>query len=435
VPIHWQLPCPRHHEAGAREALDGLQTGHDQNELSCPTPGRRSRGRDSRLRWAPGGEYYKTMDFPYVVVPALIVLIGILIAWLSMRRVLSLRGKSYPRWRTITERIVLSLVALTAVAVAGSSGWNAIALYRLRNPPPGETYLVNGHQMRIHCTGSGSPTIVLDAGLGNDGLIWGGVQPVLAKTTRVCSYDRAGFGWSDALPPTRDADHIAAELHELLATAKINGPIVLMGHSIAGIYIRDYATRYPANLSGLIFVDGSTPLQNRNPAFKAQDTKGPPRWFEMLLNRAAFAVGIPRLIGGCSRSFPGFDARAARLLGEDRCHEPFAAIAGEMESFDRSGEETVHSGPYDALPILIFSQDPAKALSDGEPADVSRAWNQMQENLKKLSTRSRRIIAKGSGHYIQLNRAELIEREVPLFIEQIRGTAPEPTDYGSTKME
>jgi hypothetical protein len=59
----------------------------------------------------------------------------------------------------------------------------------------------------------------------------------------------------------------------------------------------------------------------------------------------------------------------------------------------------------------------------------------MQENLKKLSTRSRRIIAKGSGHYIQLNRAELIEREVPLFIEQIRGTAPEPTDYGSTKME
>ncbi len=95
----------------------------------------------------------------------------------------------------------------------------------------------------------------------------------------------------------------------------------------------------------------------------------------------------------------------------------------------------MHGGPYGALPILIFSQDPAKALSDGEPADVAKAWNQMQEDLKKLLTRSRRIIAKGSGHYIQLNRAELIEREVPLFIEQIRGTAPEPTDYGSTKTE
>jgi pimeloyl-ACP methyl ester carboxylesterase len=375
------------------------------------------------------------MDFPYVVVPALIVLLGILIAWLSTRRILSLRRKSYPRWRKITEGIVLSLVALAAVAGATSSGLNAIALYHFRNPPPGETYLVDGHKMRIDCMGSGSPTIVLDAGLGNDGLIWGGVQQVLAKTTRVCSYDRAGFGWSDALPPPRDADHIAAELHELLTAAKINGPIVLMGHSIAGIYIRDYAMRYPADVSGLIFVDGSTPLQNRNPAFKDHDSKGPPRWFVMLLNRAAFAVGIPRLLGGCSRGFPGFDARAARLQGEDRCHESFGAIAGEMESFDRSGEETVHSGPYGASPILIFSQDPAKALADGEPADVAKAWNQMQEDLKQLSTRSRRMIAKGSGHYIQLNRAELIEREVPLFIEQIRGTAPEPTDYGSTKTE
>ncbi len=261
------------------------------------------------------------MDFPYVVVPALIVLLGILIAWLSTRRILSLRRKSYPRWRKITERIVLSLAALAAVAVAGSSGWNAIELYQFRHPPPGETYLVDGHQMRIDCTGSGSPTIVLDAGLGNDGLIWGGVQPVLAKTTRVCSYDRAGFGWSDALPPPRDADHIAAELHELLAAAKINGPIVLMGHSIAGIYIRDYATRYPADVSGLIFVDGSTPLQNRNPAFKAQDAKGPPRWFVMLLNQdgirrghSAPALGDVRAVSlGSMRAPPDYRARTGAM--------------------------------------------------------------------------------------------------------------------------
>jgi pimeloyl-ACP methyl ester carboxylesterase len=286
--------------------------------------------------------------------------------------------------------------------------------------------------MRIDCTGSGSPAIVLDAGLGNDGLIWGGVQPVLAKTTRVCSYDRAGFGWSDSLPPPRDADHIAAELHSLLAAANINGPIVLMGHSIAGMYIRDYATRYPKNVSGLIFVDGSTPLQNRDPAFKAHAATGLRPWFGMLLNQAAFAAGIPRLIGSCSRSFPGFDPHAAKLQAEDQCHHPFGAIAGELENFDRSGEETAHTGPYNALPILIFSQDPAKAVSEGEPIDMAKAWNQMQEDLKKLSTRSRRIVAKGSGHYIQLERAELIEREVLLFIEQIRGAAREPADYGST---
>ena len=159
------------------------------------------------------------MDFHYVVVPALIGLIGSLIAWHSTRRILSLRRKSYPKWRKITECIVLSLVALVAVALTASSGFNAIALYYFRHPPPGEMYLVNGHKMRIDCTGSGSPTIVLEAGGGNDGLIWGGVQPVLAKTTRVCSYDRAGFGWSDALSPPGLAPVRSAGTKE--ATGKI----------------------------------------------------------------------------------------------------------------------------------------------------------------------------------------------------------------------
>ncbi len=373
------------------------------------------------------------MDFNYVMIPALIVLIGVLIAWLSTWRILSLRRKTYPEWRKATERIVLSVVALTALAVAGSSGFNAVVLHHFRASTPGETYLVDGHRMHIDCMGSGSPTIVLDAGLGNDGLIWGSVQPVLAKTTRVCSYDRAGFGLSDALARPRDADHIAAELHGLLTAAKIDGPIVLMGHSIAGMYIRDYATRYPAGIAGLIFVDGSTPLQNRNPAFKAEFAKGSSRWFEMLLNKAIFSAGIPRLFGACSQKFPGFDALAARLQAEDVCHQQFGAMADEMESFDRSGEETAHTGPYGALPVLIFSQDPGKDGAQAQPIDV--AWDRMQENLKKLSTRSRRIIAKGSGHYIQLNRPELIEREVPLFMEQIRGTAPAPTNYGSTTAE
>jgi pimeloyl-ACP methyl ester carboxylesterase len=375
------------------------------------------------------------MDFLYVVIPALLVLAGILIAWLSIRRLLSLERKSYPRWQKITERVVLSLVAVAALAVAGTSGWNAIALYHFRHPPPGKTYLVDGHTMRIDCMGSGSPVIVLDAGLGDDGLTWGGVQPPLAKTTRVCSYDRAGLGWSDALPAPRDAEHIATELHGLLAAAGINVPVVLMGYSIAGIYIREYATRYPTEVAGLIFVDGSTPLQNRNPAFKAHDSGASTRWPRMLVYQSALTLGIPRLMGRCSQSFPGFDPRASQFEGEDQCHRQLGASAAEMASVDRSGEETVHTGPYGALPILIFSQDPVKAASDGEPADIAEAWNQMQEDLKRLSTRSRRIVAKGSPHYIQLVRAELIEREVPVFIGQIRGTAPEPTDYGSTTTE
>ena len=374
------------------------------------------------------------MDFAYVVVPALLVLIGILAVWFAIWRLRAPRAPEVPRWRTTTVRVVVSLIAVVAVFLAGISGWNAVQLYRYRHSPPGQIFSVDGHAMRIQCIGQGSPTIVLDAGLGNDGLIWSGVQPVLARTTQVCSFDRPGFGWSDAVPAPHDADHLAQADHGLLAAAGIDGPVVLMGHSIAGIYIRDYATKYPEKVAGLVFVDGSTPLQQRNPAFKPPSS-GARQQMQLLVTQAIFSAGLPRLSGACSRNYPGFSAQAAKLQAEDQCHAPFSAIAGEVASFDSSGEETVHTGPYRALPILIFSQDPAKALADGTPKAIPPAWNQMQEDLKKLSSRSRRIIAKGSPHYIQLARPDLLEREVPLFIEQIRGAAPEPTDYGSTLTE
>ncbi len=374
------------------------------------------------------------MDFNYVVLPALIVPGAILIAALSIRRAMSQRLRTVPAWRRAVERTLLLFLAVIALAAGASSAFNAIALHRYLANPPGQLYRINGHRMRIECMGSGSPTIVLDAGLGDDGLIWSSVEPELAKTTRVCSYDRAGFGWSDPLPGPRDADHIAFDLHSLLAAAKIDGPIVVMGHSLAGIYIRDYATRYPAEVAGLIFVDASTPGQDQNPAIKAHGMMQRPPRFQVALIESAFILGIPRLAGACSHARPGVDARTARLFAEDRCHQEFQGPA-EMESFDRSSEETGHTGPYGALPILIFSHDPEKGAATGEPADLAAAWTGMQEDLKKLSTRSRRIIAKGSGHYIQLERPDLIEREVPLFIGQIRGTAPLSSNYGSTTTE
>jgi pimeloyl-ACP methyl ester carboxylesterase len=243
------------------------------------------------------------------------------------------------------------------------------------------------------------------------------------------------MGWSDALPPPRDADHVATELNGLLTAAQVVRPIVLMGASRGGIFIRDYATRYPMEIAGLIFVDSGVPLQQRNPAFKADAElrqKGKPYMF---LQRALFYAGIPRLIIGCTAQFPGLDSSTLKLYGEDQCHQPFDADDLETDSLIRSGEETVHTGPYGMLPILIFSHDPAKVASAGLSSELIQASEKMQEDLKKLSVHSRRIIAKGSGHFISWKRPELIEREVSLFIGQIRGTMPEPTDYGSTTTE
>jgi pimeloyl-ACP methyl ester carboxylesterase len=379
------------------------------------------------------------LDFEYIVLPTLILLMGVVVVWLGIRRILSLSAKVSKRWRRAAERIVLSAVVLVAAAVAVSSLYNAVARlwFRTHNPPPGEMYLVDGYKMHMYCTGSGSPTIILDAGLGDDAIIWSSVQPALAKTTRVCAYDRAGFGWSESAPAPRDADHIAAELHGLLRQARIDLPIVLMGHSIAGIYMRAYAAHYPEDLAGMVFVDGSTPMQQENPAIKAMMGKGPPPWVIALVGNAAFSVGVPRLLGKCSQTRPGLDARSSRLQAEDRCELHVDSPMSEMRNMERSGLETQHSGPYGSLPILILSHDPEKTMATENSTQrmAEASWSQMQEDLKKLSTRSRRIIAKGSSHYIQIDRADLIDKEVPLFIQEIRGTAPLPTDYGSTTTE
>jgi len=87
------------------------------------------------------------------------------------------------------------------------------------------------------------------------------------------------------------------------------------------------------------------------------------------------------------------------------------------------------------LPVLVLSSDPAKQMADHMSRVEVDAWGRMQENLRRLSTHSRRIIAKGSGHNIQLDRPDLVDREVPLFIDQVRGTQPPPGTYGTTTTE
>ena len=381
------------------------------------------------------------MDFDYVVMPAIIFVVGVAMIWLCVRRILLLSKNSFRVWRKAVELMILSSLVLITAAVAGSSAFNAIALYRFRaeNPPPGAFYSVSGHRMHLNCTGSGSPTIVLEAGAGNDATTWERVQPALSRTTRVCSYDRAGYGWSEAQPEPSDADHIAVQLHELLIQANINGPIVLMGHSIAGLYMRDYAVHYPAGLAGIVFVDVTTPLQEENPAYKAVSANATPSWAVWLLYRSALIAGLPRLQWICHQPLPFLDAHATQSQAENLFHKQIGTVASEMSNISNSGRQTVHTGPFGDLPILIFSEDfslwTTGPKASKQMVDLALMFMQMQEDLKKLSTRSRRIIAKGSSHFIQIDRAVLIEKEVPLFLEQLRGTAPQPANYGSTVTE
>jgi len=381
------------------------------------------------------------MDFDYAVVPATLLFAAIAVLWFSFRHIRALPSRTKSKWVYALDLAILTGVNALLLFVGISSSFNAVMLasFRSTHPEPGSDYGVNGRRMHLNCTGAGRPTIVLDAGLGWDSLEWGGIQPALAKQTRVCSYDRAGFGLSDAAAGPRDAVHITAELHALLGRAGVAGPVVLMGHSIAGIYICEYASKYPEQVAGLVFVDSSTPLQNRDAHLNTAEGEGLPLWASILMMRAVSIAGYPRWRGACAGPLAGLkaglDSETAARMGEDLCHVQYKAVQAEFDSFDASGLETVNTGPYGDLPILVISQDTTKQFSTPSPTarerEFASEWNGMQEKLKNLSTRGWRVIAKGSNHDVTLGRPDVIEREVPRFIEEIRGSGAQGPAHSS----
>jgi pimeloyl-ACP methyl ester carboxylesterase len=153
--------------------------------------------------------------------------------------------------------LVILIVALGALGFIYQT--SAEASDRNAYAPPGQLFDVDGHRMHIVCMGEGSPTVILEAGAGAFSAIWGWVQPFVARQSRVCAYDRAGFGWSEPALEPRDAQQIALELHTLLEKAEIEPPYVLAGHSLGGIYVRVYNAQYPGEVVGMALIDATHP--------------------------------------------------------------------------------------------------------------------------------------------------------------------------------
>ena len=158
-----------------------------------------------------------------------------------------------------TRRIVVSLGGvIVVVAAAGATyQWLATRQDLASTPPPGALVDVGGHRLHVWCTGAGTPAVILDSGLGGTSADWGFVQPDVARFTRVCSYDRAGMGYSDSGPSPRTARRIASELAELLDRSGIQGPVVLVAASSAGLNVRVFASDRPQRVAGLVLVDAS----------------------------------------------------------------------------------------------------------------------------------------------------------------------------------
>jgi pimeloyl-ACP methyl ester carboxylesterase len=192
---------------------------------------------------------------------------------------------------------------------------------------------------------------------------------------------------------------------------------------------------YPQQVVGIVFVDGSYPQQERIFPQAMQDLQKKYVLYLFPLVKVATEVGVLRALGQCTEVTPGMEAYAAWIKADSCDPQQISSSIAEMNAVPASGDEAVNAGPFGNMPILIFSQDTSQPMK-GLPADIGQqasvTWNRLQENTKKLSSNSRRIIAKGSGHYVMVERSELVNREVASFIEQVRTGAVSPQNGTTT---
>jgi pimeloyl-ACP methyl ester carboxylesterase len=330
-------------------------------------------------------------------------------------------------------RLVAIGAAICVLLLLALSLWN-LAMARwlhARNPVPGNFYTVEGRQMHIDCSGKGSPAVVMEAAASAPWSVWRKVQPGLSQVTRVCSYDRAGHGWSEPRNGPRDAETIVRELHSLLDQAGVKRPFVLVGHSAGGLYVREYAREFPADIAGIALIESSSPRQiDELPGWRAsyeEDKQDAKR--ELWEDRLRVWSGWARLLGQCSvqaRNFPGwagqYDAMACRPGYVD-------TDESELSYFEESSRQAGRLKSFGSVPLLVVSQDP-NARSAGTTAAEILVWGTEQEESKSLSPISWRVIAHGSGHMVPRDRPDVIVAEMTRLIDYLRGGPPPP--FGST---
>jgi pimeloyl-ACP methyl ester carboxylesterase len=323
--------------------------------------------------------------------------------------------KQRSRLRWIRYVVGASLALILLLAAIGST-YEKIEESRedSHDVPPGRLIDASGHKMHLNCSGGGSPTIVLESGLWNDSEVWYKVQPEISTFARVCSYDRAGLGFSE-LRPEQEADsvNVAHNLHTLLANGGEHPPYVLAGHSFGGIHVLVYQNLYPADVVGMVLVDSGHPDQeNRLPPEmnKIQSRM----YLQSKLWGLAVPLGLPRLLGLCGRTI--------------ECNwQTVKAREAEVAALKDSGDEARHASSLDSLPLVVVSHDPEKGAAPGLiPSDLSRRfenqWVLLQEELTHLSTNGSRVVATGSTHYVQVDRPDLVIAAIQKVLEAAKQT-------------
>ena len=239
---------------------------------------------------------------------------------------------------------------------------------------------VGEYQLYIHCRGTGSPTVILEAGWGDTSDTWSLVQPEVARFTRTCAYDRVGLGRSDPGPEPETYLDAVSDLHALLVNAQVKGPYILVGHSLGGMYMLLYTHEYPDEVVGLVLVDSSHPDS-----------------FER--NLAVMPTESPT------------DSESMRFY-----REWFSSTAKDPTL----KSAYLQSGSLGDLPLVVLTA-PDKQRADDSPAALSaqfdQIWLTLHEELALLSSNSTHIIVSGSDHFIQQDQPESVITAIRSLIE------------------
>ena len=305
-------------------------------------------------------------------------------------------------WRW-TMRIVVVLGAFLIVAALSGATYQWLATRKelAATPPPGHLVDIGGYRLHLWCTGDGAPAVILDTGLGGSSADWGFVQPDVARFTRVCSYDRAGMGYSDPGPSPRTARRIASELAELLVRGGIGGPVVLVGASIAGFDVRVFASDHPERAAGLVLVDASHEDQ-------AHEVPPMARFVPLLSTIGVlrvFGVSFGQRIETLAPSVRQF-ARATSFRAAG-----YQTAADEIIHIRQSASEVSSSRRKLTIPVLV--------ITGGRGADET--WRQLQRDQASLSERGCLMIAHESGHVVSVEQPEVVVDAIRTVVETARG--------------
>ena len=330
------------------------------------------------------------------------------------------RLKRWLRWGLIA---LVTLILLLAIAGAAYQAIENRADAR-RFPEQGKAISLGpsfaNTTLNLDCQGQGSPSVILDSGLGVPAVGWKHVQVEVAKFTRVCSYDRAGYGWSSVGAFSRTSSEIVKELHALLEAAGEKGPHVLVGHSFGGYNVRVYNGQYPGEVAGMVLVDASQEDQvSRMPAalqeFMKKEEEGLKR--QKLLAPLLIRIGFARFSQRGETQGPGITKEFGDEMLYLQLQTKFIdAAISEMESFSESANEVRAAGNLGDKPLIVLTAgketaetDLPKGIPKKDMEEFHDIWmKELQVKEAHLSTRGKQIIVPDSDHMIPFERPDAI---------------------------